>query len=67
MRRSFSPRLGLRLLGMDHLLECEDDPRLAEGERRELRRDHTRMLYMGFTRAGPRLVVLRSSRGGSDV
>ena len=47
------------LLGMSHLLEREDDARLSEEERRELRRDHTRMLYMGFTRAGQRLVVLR--------
>jgi hypothetical protein len=48
------------LLGMDHLLEGEDDIRLSEEERRDLRRDHTRMLYMGFTRAGQRLVVLRT-------
>ena len=47
------------LLGMDHLLEAEDDPRLTAEERRDLRRDHTRMLYMGFTRAGQRLVVIR--------
>lgn len=46
------------LLGMSHLLEAEGDARLSEVERRELRRDHTRMLYMGFTRAGQRLVVL---------
>jgi hypothetical protein len=50
------------LLGMDHLLESERDLRLAEGDRADLRRDHTRMLYMGFTRAGQRLVVLRSGR-----
>ena len=50
------------LLGVDHLLESEDDPRLSEDERRDLRRDHTRMLYMGFTRAGQRLVVLRSGK-----
>jgi superfamily I DNA/RNA helicase len=48
------------LLGMSHLLESEGDLRLSEDERRELRRDHTRMLYMGFTRAGQRLVVLRT-------
>ena len=48
------------LLGMDHLLESEHDPRLSAEERNDLRRDHTRMLYMGFTRAGQRLVVLRS-------
>lgn len=46
------------LLGMSHLLEAEEDARLSEEERRELRRDHTRMLYMVFTRAGQRLVVL---------
>jgi superfamily I DNA/RNA helicase len=50
------------LLGMDHLLESEGDLRLSEDERRDLRRDHTRMLYMGFTRAGQRLVVLRSGK-----
>ncbi|MGL4400331.1 MAG: UvrD-helicase domain-containing protein [Luteolibacter sp.] len=48
------------LLGMDRLLESEKDTRLAEGERGDLRRDHTRMLYMGFTRAGQRLIILRS-------
>lgn len=48
------------LLGMSHLLESEDDARLSEEERSDLRRDHTRMLYMGFTRAGQRLVVLKS-------
>ena len=47
------------LLGMSSLLEAEEDLRLPEEERRDLRRDHTRMLYMGFTRAGQRLVVLR--------
>ena len=52
------------LLGMDHLLESEEDSRLSAEERRDLRRDHTRMLYMGFTRAGQRLVVIRSLRGG---
>ena len=50
------------LLGMSHLLEAEDDTRLSDDERRELRRDHTRMLYMGFTRAGQRLVVIRSGQ-----
>ena len=47
------------LLGADHLLESEQDTRLSDEERRDLRRDHTRILYMGFTRAGQRLVVLR--------
>ena len=50
------------LLGMDHLLEKEGDIRLSEDERADLRRDHTRMLYMGFTRAGQRLIVLRRGR-----
>ena len=50
------------LLGMDHLLESENDLRLSDGERGDLRRDHTRMLYMGFTRAGQRLLVIRSGR-----
>ncbi|MEO7101668.1 MAG: UvrD-helicase domain-containing protein [Luteolibacter sp.] len=50
------------LLGMDHLLEAEGDLRLSDEERRELRRDHTRKLYMGFTRAGQRLVVLKTKR-----
>lgn len=49
------------LLGMDHLLESEDDLRLSAEERGDLRRDHTRMLFMGFTRAGQRLVVLRTA------
>ncbi len=53
------------LLGMDHLLESENDLRLSEGERSDLRRDHTRMLYMGFTRAGQRLVVIRSGKTNS--
>jgi hypothetical protein len=48
------------LLGMDHLLESEGDLRLSDGDRIDLRRDHTRMLYMGFTRAGQRLLVIRS-------
>jgi AAA domain len=50
------------LLGMSHLLESEGDLRLSEDECRELKRDHTRMLYMGFTRAGQRLVVIRSGK-----
>ncbi len=50
------------VLGMDRLLEEENDLRLSDGERRDLRRDHTRMLYMAFTRAGQRLVVLRTRR-----
>lgn len=48
------------LLGTNHLLDLENDIRLSDGERVDLRRDHTRMLYMGFTRAGQRLMVIRS-------
>lgn len=48
------------LLGMDHLLQSEEDPRFSPDERSELRRDHTRQLYMGFTRAGRRLIILRT-------
>jgi len=51
------------LLGMDHLFESEQDLRLSEEEHRELRRDHTRMLYMGITRAGQRLIILRTGNG----
>ncbi len=55
------------LLGMDVLLETEEDTRLSAGERRDLRRDHTRMLYMAFTRAGQRLVVMRVGDGGRSA
>lgn len=51
------------LLGMAYLLESEEDARLSDEERAELRRDHTRMLYMGFTRAGQRLVIIRTGSG----
>lgn len=50
------------LLGMDQLLEGENDPRLSPDERAELTRDNTRKLYMGFTRAGRKLVVFRTGR-----
>jgi superfamily I DNA/RNA helicase len=49
------------LLGIDHLLEKEQDPRLSPEEKAELRRDHTRLLYMGFTRAGQRLILIRNA------
>ncbi len=45
---------------MDHLLESEGDPRLSQEERGELSQDHTRLLCMGFIRAGQRLIVLRT-------
>lgn len=46
------------LLGIDSLLEADDDPRLTPDERAERLRDHTRQLYMAFTRAGQRLVII---------
>ena len=46
------------LLGIDSILETEDDPRLSPDQRAELLRDHTRQLYMAFTRAAQRLVIL---------
>lgn len=45
------------LLGVDSLLEREGDPRLDDAARAELAADHTRLLYMGCTRAARRLVV----------
>ena len=46
---------------MDHLLESESDPRLSQEERGGLSQNHTRILYKGFTRAGQRLIVLRTA------
>ncbi len=46
------------LLGLSRLLESENDPRLDETALAELRRDHTRMIYMGLTRAGQRLIII---------
>lgn len=46
------------LLGIDRLLAREADPRLDAPARAELAADHTRLLYMAFTRAASRLVVL---------
>lgn len=51
------------LLGVSRLLESEGDVRLSDDERAEMKRDHTRMLYVGFTRAGQRLIVIRSGAG----
>lgn len=45
------------LLGIDSLLEKENDPTLTEGERTELVRDHTRKIYMAITRAGQKLLI----------
>lgn len=47
---------------MQQLLQAEHDPRLSPEERAELRSDHTRKLYMGFTRAGRKLVILQAAR-----
>lgn len=46
------------LLGISRLIDSEDDPRLGETGRAEAHRDHTRMIYMGLTRAGQRLIVI---------
>lgn len=46
------------LLGIDRLLAREADPRLDAPARAELAADHTRLLYMAFTRAASRLVVV---------
>jgi hypothetical protein len=54
------------LLGIDWLLDKERDPRLPTEERDDLRRDHTRMIYMGITRAGQRLLLFRRT-GGKDL
>jgi superfamily I DNA/RNA helicase len=45
------------LIGGSELIEREDDLQMPADQRAELRRDNTRRLYMGFTRAGMRLVV----------
>lgn len=45
------------ILGADHLLEAEGNPRLDDAARAELRANHTRLLYMGCTRAARRLVI----------
>jgi hypothetical protein len=45
------------LLGAAELLEKEDDLQSSADQRAELRRDNTRRLYMGFTRAGMKLVI----------
>lgn len=45
------------LIGGSELLDREDDLQMSADQREELRRDNTRRLYMGFTRAGMKLVV----------
>ena len=45
------------LIGGAELLEKEGDLQLSAEQREELRRDNTRRLYMGFTRAGAKLVI----------
>ncbi len=54
------------LLGIDSLLESENDPRLQPDERAELLRDHTRQLYMAFTRAGQHRQPESTENGRSD-
>ncbi len=45
------------LIGGAELLEKEADLQMSLEQRDELRRDNTRRLYMGFTRAGMRLLI----------
>jgi len=46
------------VLGIDELFDREENPAIHEEERELILRDHTRELYMAFTRAGHRLVIL---------
>lgn len=49
------------LLGIDTILDRELDPQLSPGEREELHASQTCLLYMAFTRAGQKLIVLSTS------
>lgn len=50
------------LLGIDHLLEKEDNPTLTNDEKAEMITQNTQKLYMAFTRASTSLVVFTSSK-----
>lgn len=52
------------LLGIDELIEKENSAALDDDERRDLIRDHTRLIYVGLTRAMERLVVYSGKLGG---
>jgi len=45
------------VVGLDTLFEREESLRLDDDDRADLVREHTRKLYMAFTRAGQRLVL----------
>ncbi len=45
------------LAGISEMVEQEQSLRIADDERVDLMRDHTRKLYMAMTRAGQRLVI----------
>jgi hypothetical protein len=45
------------VLGGAELLEAEENLQMSSDQKQELRRDNTRRRYMGFTRAGLKLVV----------
>jgi superfamily I DNA/RNA helicase len=45
------------VIGGAELLEREDNIQMPAEQREELRRDNTRRLYMGFTRAGFKLYI----------
>lgn len=46
------------LLGTDDLIAAESNPLLSDEERAELRQHHTRLIYVGITRAMERVVIL---------
>src|SRR5690625_4424441 len=46
------------LVGLDSLLEREEDLRLSPGEKEEILRDNTRRIYMGMTRASHFLAIV---------
>lgn len=49
------------LLGIDHLLDKENNPLLTPEEKTELITTHTRQLYMAFTRASQKLIILTTN------
>ncbi|MFT7301653.1 MAG: superfamily I DNA/RNA helicase, partial [Akkermansiaceae bacterium] len=49
------------LLGIDSILDRELDPQLSPEERNELHASQTSLLYMAFTRAGQKLIILSTS------
>lgn len=54
------------VFGVEDLFEADAAAGLPDGERSELRRDNTRRLYMAFTRAGQRLVIITHNADIAD-